>query len=157
MFRSVRRLDRHERAGSLRWWHWCHISAQECKVHSVTFASLCTRQPPPGGGGWRDGAAAGVFQIITSGCGGGGSPWQPQCLQHPTTEGNRATEWRNPVLLLRTLGVRANGNGFRGHRQRNSAFAPPSLMELNKQPRIGNPRMYFLPFLPALSLSLSLW
>jgi len=53
------------------------------------------------GGGM--GAAAGVFQIITSGCGGGGSPWQPQCLQHPTTEGNRATERRNPVPLLRTL------------------------------------------------------
>lgn len=39
------------------------------KVHPATFASLCTRQPPGGGGrvgGW-DGAAAGVFQIITSG------------------------------------------------------------------------------------------
>lgn len=30
----------------------------------------------------EDGAAAGVFQIITSGCGsGGGFPWQPQYLQ----------------------------------------------------------------------------
>lgn len=77
----------------------------------------------PGGGGWQDGAAAGVFQIITSGCGGGGSPWQPQCLQHPTTEGNRATERRNPVLLLRTSESgcarewKRSGNGFRGHRR----------------------------------------
>jgi len=76
-------------------------------------------------GGRRDGAAAGVFQIITSGCGGGGSPWQPQCLQHPTTEGNRATEQRrNPVLLLRTSeseSARADGpvvrNGSREHRR----------------------------------------
>lgn len=71
-----------------------------------------------GGDGWRDGAAAGVFQIITSGCGGGGSPWQPQCLQHPTTEGNRATE-RNPVLLLRTSESECArgpvGNGSREH------------------------------------------
>lgn len=34
----------------------------------------------------EDGAAAGVFQIITSGCGSGGTggfPWQPQYLQSP--------------------------------------------------------------------------
>lgn len=69
----------------------------------------------PGGGGWQDGAAAGVFQIITSGCGGGGSPWQPQCLQHPTTEGNRATEQpsgatRFSCCGLRNPGARANRN-----------------------------------------------
>lgn len=77
------------------------------------------------GGGWRDGAAAGVFQIITSGCGGGGSPWQPQCLQHPTTEGNRATERRNPVLLLRTLESECAREWKRFPRtSANSAFAP---------------------------------
>lgn len=78
-----------------------HTSAHGCKSPPGYFC-ITLYSATPGGGGWRDGAAAGVFQIITSGCGGGGSPWQPQCLQHPTTEGNRATERRNPVLLLRT-------------------------------------------------------
>lgn len=106
------------------------------------------------GGMAEDGAAAGVFQIITSGCGGGGSPWQPQCLQHPTTEGNRAAAalpaslsccgLRNPcgccvalrctALLCATL--RARGRLF----PRTSAAAAaatrvlaPLLMESNKQ------------------------
>lgn len=99
-------------------------------------------------GGW-DGAAAGVFQIITSGCGGGGSPWQPQCLQHPTTEGNRATERGAELgsLLLRTSesGCAATRTGRFPRRSAEHALAPP-LMELNKQPRIDNPRMYLLRF-----------
>lgn len=104
---------------------------------------------PPGGGGRQDGAAAGVFQIITSGCGGGGSPWQPQCLQHPTTEGNRATERRNPVLSCCGLwnpDARARARARTGRKRFSAdiggAFALP-LMELNKQLRISNPRMYF--------------
>lgn len=101
-----------------------HTSAYHDRCKSPLGYFCITLYPAtPGGGGWRDGAAAGVFQIITSGCGGGGSPWQPQCLQHPTTEGNRATERRNPVLLLRTSESgcarewKRSGNGFRGHRR----------------------------------------
>lgn len=58
------------------------IGQRDAKDCLATFASSCTPgQPPRGGGvvvarrGDGDGAAAGVFQIITSSCGGGGLPW----------------------------------------------------------------------------------
>lgn len=133
---------------SNRWWHGSYLGIPRMqKSTRLLLHHSVPGNPPPRGGGWRVGAAAGVFQIITSGCGGGGSPWQPQCLQHPTTEGNRATERRNPVLLLRTSGARANRNGRKRFPRRTStSVRTPSLMELNKQPRIGNPRMYFPRF-----------
>lgn len=118
--KSFRILDVLRDASSImrrKRWHWSYLDTSMQKstpllLHRSVLGNL------PGGGGRQDGAAAGVFQIITSGCGGGGSPWQPQCLQHPTTEGNRATERRNPVLSccgLRNPDARARGpvgNGF---------------------------------------------
>lgn len=98
-----------------------HTSAHGCKS-PLGYFCITLYLATPGGGGWQDGAAAGVFQIITSGCGGGGSPWQPQCLQHPTTEGNRATERRRePGSLAADFGIRVRARmetvGFRGHRR----------------------------------------